>query len=56
MFKAGVLESGELTVGEEGVPQGSICSPILANVFAHEVIDTWITCPAPGIAWTLRKR
>lgn len=43
MFKAGVLEAGELTVGEEGVPQGSICSPILANVFAHEVIDTWIT-------------
>lgn len=43
MFKAGVLESGELTVSEEGVPQGSICSPILANVFAHEVIDTWIT-------------
>jgi group II intron reverse transcriptase/maturase len=43
MFKAGVLEAGELTVSEEGVPQGSICSPILANVFAHEVIDTWIT-------------
>ena len=43
MFKAGVLEAGELTISEEGVPQGSICSPILANVFAHEVIDTWIT-------------
>jgi group II intron reverse transcriptase/maturase len=42
MFKAGVLAEGELTVSEEGVPQGSICSPILANIFAHEVIDTWI--------------
>lgn len=42
MFKAGVLAEGEVTVSEEGVPQGSICSPILANIFAHEVIDTWI--------------
>ena len=41
MFKAGVLAQGELTVSEEGVPQGSICSPILANIFAHYVIDEW---------------
>jgi RNA-directed DNA polymerase len=42
MFKAGVLAKGELTISEEGVPQGSICSPILANVFAHHAIDLWI--------------
>ena len=42
MFKAGVLAEGEVGVSDEGVPQGSICSPILANVFAHHVIDTWI--------------
>jgi hypothetical protein len=41
MFKAGVLAEGELTVSNEGLPQGSICSPVLANVFAHYVIDTW---------------
>jgi RNA-directed DNA polymerase len=41
MFKSGVLAEGELRVSEEGVPQGSICSPILANIFAHYVIDTW---------------
>jgi group II intron reverse transcriptase/maturase len=41
MLKAGVLSKGELTVSEEGVPQGSICSPILANIFAHYVIDKW---------------
>ena len=35
MFKAGVLAEGELTVSEEGVPQGSSCSPVLANIFAH---------------------
>lgn len=41
MLKAGVLSEGDLTVSEEGVPQGSICSPILANVYAHYVIDEW---------------
>jgi len=41
MFKAGMLAAGELQVSEEGVPQGSICSPVLANIFAHYVIDQW---------------
>ena len=41
MFKAGMLMEGELTVSEEGVVQGSCCSPVLANIFAHTVIDVW---------------
>lgn len=41
MLKAGVLSEGELTLSDEGVPQGSICSPILANLFAHKVLDEW---------------
>jgi group II intron reverse transcriptase/maturase len=41
MFKAGVLTNGELTVSEEGVAQGSPTSPIIANIFAHYVIDEW---------------
>lgn len=42
MFKAGVLTDGDLKMSDEGVPQGSICSPVLANIFAHESIDLWI--------------
>ena len=42
MFKAGILTKEELKITKEGVPQGSICSPILANVYAHYVIDVWI--------------
>jgi RNA-directed DNA polymerase len=29
MFKPGVLAGGDLTVGQEWVPQGSLCSPLL---------------------------
>lgn len=42
MFKAGVLAKGDLIMSDEGVPQGSICSPVLANTFAHYAIDIWI--------------
>lgn len=42
MFKAGVLSNEDLRMSAEGVPQGSICSPVLANVFAHKAIDLWV--------------
>lgn len=42
MFKAGILSENELTVSEEGVPQGSACSPVMANIYAHYAIDCWI--------------
>ncbi|WP_341756154.1 reverse transcriptase domain-containing protein [Candidatus Tisiphia endosymbiont of Nemotelus nigrinus] len=41
MFKAGILSEGELIVQEEGTIQGNIASPILANIFAHYVLDEW---------------
>lgn len=41
MFKSGVLSDGELTVSDEGVVQGSCCSPVIANIFANEVICKW---------------
>lgn len=42
MFKSGILADGELSVSDEGLVQGSGCSPIIANIFAHEVIVEWM--------------
>ena len=41
MLKAGILAKGAWRMSEEGMPQGSCCSPVLANIFAHYVIDKW---------------
>jgi retron-type reverse transcriptase len=41
MFKAGILADEELIVSDEGVFQGSICSSVLANMYAHYLIDLW---------------
>lgn len=40
-LKAGVLEKGELMFPSSGTPQGGVVSPILANLYLHEVLDKW---------------
>ncbi len=40
-LKAGVLHAGALSYPDEGTPQGGVVSPLLANVFLHEVLDVW---------------
>src|SRR3954464_2849077 len=40
-LNAGVLEDGRVTHPESGSPQGGVISPLLANAYLHEVLDTW---------------
>jgi RNA-directed DNA polymerase len=40
-LKAGVLENGVVNVSETGTGQGSVISPLLANVYLHYVFDLW---------------
>lgn len=38
---AGVLEGGVIHRAEQGTPQGGVISPLLANIYLHEVLDAW---------------
>ncbi len=37
-----IIDGKEMTVNDEGTPQGGIISPLLANVYLHEVVDKWL--------------
>jgi len=40
-LKAGVMEQGTIRYSEAGTPQGGVISPVLSNVYLHEVVDSW---------------
>jgi RNA-directed DNA polymerase len=40
-LKAGIIEEGVRKDTPQGTPQGGVCSPILANLYLHHVIDLW---------------
>ena len=40
-LNAGVLEGQNLSHPDEGTPQGGVVSPLLANIYLHEVLDEW---------------
>jgi len=40
-LRAGILEDGAVTVSDRGTGQGSVASPLLANIYLHYVFDLW---------------
>ena len=40
-LKAGVAEDGNITISDEGTPQGGVISPLLANIYLHYTLDLW---------------
>ena len=48
-LKAGVLEDGIVTVSDRGTGQGSVISPLLANIYLHYALDLW------AVRWRRRE-
>jgi len=47
-LNAGVQQDGAVRYPDGGTPQGGVISPLLANVYLHEVLDVWFereACP-----------
>ena len=40
-LRAGVMEAGQVSYPEAGTPQGGVVSPLLSNIYLHEVLDQW---------------
>src|SRR6184192_2584289 len=40
-LKVGIMEGGVVTVSDRGTGQGSVISPLLANIYLHYTLDLW---------------
>jgi group II intron reverse transcriptase/maturase len=40
-LKAGVMEDGAIHYPQQGTPQGGVISPLISNIYLHEVLDVW---------------
>jgi RNA-directed DNA polymerase len=48
-LKAGVMEDGVVSVSDKGTGQGSVISPLLANIYLHYALDLW------AVRWRRRE-
>src|SRR5512144_2919981 len=48
-LKAGILEDGIVAVSDRGTRQGSVISPLLANIYLHYALDLW------AVRWRRRE-
>jgi RNA-directed DNA polymerase len=48
-LKAGVLEDGIVAISDRGTGQGSVISPLLANIYLHYALDLW------AVRWRRRE-
>lgn len=55
MLKAGVMEDLQWYDTEKGSPQGGIISPLLANIYLHE-LDNFIAAKYENLSFSRRKR
>jgi RNA-directed DNA polymerase len=55
MLKAGVMEEGLFKKTEEGTPQGGVVSPLLANIYLHE-LDMWFHKNYTGLNYNEKNR
>ena len=53
-LKAGIMEDGLFTQTDTGVPQGGIISPLLANVYLHE-LDIWAEAKWNGTPYQQKR-
>src|SRR6476620_3281340 len=48
-LRAGILEDGVVSVSDRGTGQGSVISPLLANIYLHYALDLW------AVRWRRRE-